>query len=310
MMTTTDDLPAPLTPADCDLRDFAFIPIDIVRLFGSEFHASASDAGWRAGVTLWLKSWHQVPAGSLPDDDAMLARLAELGRDAKGWKKIKPEALHGWELCSDGRLYHRVVAEKALEAWLEKLKQRLASGVGNAKRWKIEFDPAPINADIQLAADLLMAIAPHSRAIAKAMRMRSPADPSGIPPGSQSDRKGQGQGQGYSSVGKPTGADAPIDPTKALFDAGVALLVGAGKTEAGARRLIGKWRKENGEAWTREAIASAAGKSDPAAWIEGRKRAEVADADESRRLSAATAERYRRCTDMPGPPPGWGGGIA
>lgn len=310
MMTTTDDVPAPLTPADCDLRDFAFIPIDIVRLFGSEFHASASDAAWRAGVTLWLKSWHQVPAGSLPNDDAMLARLAELGRDTKGWQKVKASALHGWVLCSDGRMYHRVVAEKALEAWLEKLRQRLASGAGNAKRWKISFDRGPVDVDIERATDLLSAIAPNSRAIGRAMRLRSSGDPTGMPAGSQSDRKGQGQGQGYSSVGKPTGTDAPVNPTKALFDAGVALLVGAGKSEAAARRLIGKWRKENGDAWTREAIASAAGKSDPAAWIEGRKRAEVADVDEARALSAATAERYRRMNDMPGPPPGWGGGIA
>ena len=38
--------------------------IRINRLFGSSFHARASDAEWRAGVTLWLKSFHQVPAGS------------------------------------------------------------------------------------------------------------------------------------------------------------------------------------------------------------------------------------------------------
>lgn len=55
-------LPRPLTPADSDLRDFPYMPIDIARLFGSEFHARSDDAAWRAGVTLWLKSFHQVPA--------------------------------------------------------------------------------------------------------------------------------------------------------------------------------------------------------------------------------------------------------
>jgi hypothetical protein len=306
MMADNTDLGAPLTPADCDLRDFPFIPIDIVRLFGSEFHAAASDPAWRAGVTLWLKSWHQVPAGSLPDDDAMLARLAELGRDIRGWKKCKAEALHGWERCSDGRLYHRVVAEKALEAWLEKLRQRLASGAGNAKRWNAEFDRAPIDADVERAKTLLSAIAPNSRAIAKAMRMRSPADPTGIPPGSQSDRKGQGQGQGYSSVGKPTGADAPSDPKKALFDAGVALLTGVGQAEPGARRVIGKWCRDHGEGPVHEAILSATGKADPVSWIEGRLRKKTSVDDEARALSAATAERYRRM-NIQGPPPGWGG---
>jgi len=117
------DLPDPLVPAEVDLRDFAFMPLDIVRLFGSRFHAIASDAQWRAGVTLWCKSFHQVPAASLPDDDIELCRLAELGRDVKAWRKLRDVALHGWVKCSDGRLYHPVVAEKALEAWEAKLKR-------------------------------------------------------------------------------------------------------------------------------------------------------------------------------------------
>ena len=112
-----DDLPEPLTPPDCDLRDFGFMPLDIVRLFGSRFHAIADDAEWRAGVTLWAKSFHQVPAASVPDDDVELCRLAELGRDMKQWKKVRAVATHGWVKCSDGRLYHPTVAEKANRLW-------------------------------------------------------------------------------------------------------------------------------------------------------------------------------------------------
>jgi hypothetical protein len=85
-------LPKPLTPADSDLRDFPSMMIDIDRLFGSEFHARVSDAAWRAGMTLWLKSFHQTPAGSLPNDEVALTRLAELGRDTKTWRKISAEA--------------------------------------------------------------------------------------------------------------------------------------------------------------------------------------------------------------------------
>lgn len=110
----------PLVQSDVDLRDFAFMPVDIQRLFNSEFHARASDAEWRAGVTLWLKSFHQVPAASLPNDDIALARLAEFGRDVKGWLKVKKMALYGWVECTDARLYHPVVAEKVNEAWQRK----------------------------------------------------------------------------------------------------------------------------------------------------------------------------------------------
>lgn len=127
----------PLTKPECDLRDFAFMPLDVVRLFGSRFHAISNDSEWRAGVTLWLKSFHQVPAASLPNDDIELCRLAELGRDMKTWRKVKEVALHGWILCSDGRLYHPVVSEKANEAWSRKLAQRERSRKGNEKRWGV-----------------------------------------------------------------------------------------------------------------------------------------------------------------------------
>jgi hypothetical protein len=98
-----------------------------------------------------------------------------------------------------------------------------------------------------------------------------------------------------------TAADAAIDPAKALFDAGIALLMAAGKSRNQAGALIAKWRREHGERWTNDAIVSAAGKADPVSWIEGRKKSQVADADEAFAASRATAERYRRMA-IPGPP--------
>jgi hypothetical protein len=128
------ELPTPLVPADVDLRDFPFTPMFRSRLFGSSFHARTSDAGWRAGVTLWLKSWDQVPAGTLPDDDVDLCRLAELGRDLKSWRKIKVEALWGWMKCSDSRLHHDVVAEGVMEAWTGKLKRQWGTDCARVKK--------------------------------------------------------------------------------------------------------------------------------------------------------------------------------
>ena len=135
---TMTELPEPLTPADCDLRDFQFMPIDIVRLFNSRFHAIANDAEWRAGITLWLKSFHQVPAASIPDDDIELTRLAEFGRDVKAWKKVRAVALHGWIKCSDGRLYHPVVAEKVMESWDRRtgFKEKRTNKTERQQRWR------------------------------------------------------------------------------------------------------------------------------------------------------------------------------
>lgn len=131
----TEELPDPLVPADVDLRDFQYTPIFRARLFGSSFHARTTDAEWRAGVTLWLKSWDQVPAGTLPDDEIDLCRLAEFGRDIKGWRKVRAGALHGWRKCSDGRLHHEVVAEGVLEAHGKRKKAKAKGLAGASKRW-------------------------------------------------------------------------------------------------------------------------------------------------------------------------------
>lgn len=118
--------PAPLTPIDSDLRDFPRIMIDITRLMGSEFNALASrqPMAWMIGHKLWYRSWHQVPAGSLPDDDDQLCHLAELGFDIRTFRKVKAIALRGWLKCSDGRLYHETIAEVVNESWRRKLEQR------------------------------------------------------------------------------------------------------------------------------------------------------------------------------------------
>ena len=107
-------LPEPMVPADCDLRGLSFMPLDAQRLLDSDLFAIATGDEFKAAVALWCKSWFQVPAASLPNDDRILAHLSGAG---SGWKKVREVALRNWVLCEDGRLYHPIVAEKALEAW-------------------------------------------------------------------------------------------------------------------------------------------------------------------------------------------------
>jgi hypothetical protein len=134
MKPANHQLPAPLTPPDCDLRDFAFMPLDVVRLRDSDLAVTAEADEFRCAVLLWCAAWHQVPAASLPDDDKVLAQYAGYGRVVKEWLKVRDGALRGWVKCSDGRLYHAVVAEKANEAWLAKLRQRLKTECSRIKK--------------------------------------------------------------------------------------------------------------------------------------------------------------------------------
>ena len=128
----------PLVPADVDLRGLPFMPLDVNRLRDSQLAINASGDEFRAAVLLWCASWGQIPAASLPDDDRSLASYAGYGRDMKGWKKVRAGALRGWIKCDDGRWYHPVVAEKALEAWDARIEHRDAAESKNERqrRWR------------------------------------------------------------------------------------------------------------------------------------------------------------------------------
>jgi hypothetical protein len=120
----TIDLPIPLVPSSVDLRVFRRMPLDVVRLRDAETSVITKGDEFRCAVLLWCASWHQIPASSLPDDDRVLADLAGFGRVVKEWRRVRAGALRGFVKCSDGRLYHRVVAEMAIEAWGSHLHQR------------------------------------------------------------------------------------------------------------------------------------------------------------------------------------------
>ena len=109
------DLPPPPVPIDADLRHFPNMPLEVGRLRDSELAGVADAEVFRCAVLLWGAAWHQAPAGSLPDDNPSLARLAGLGRDLKTWTKLREQVLRGFRKFSDGRLYHRVVCEKVIE---------------------------------------------------------------------------------------------------------------------------------------------------------------------------------------------------
>jgi len=147
---TTDERPAPLVEADVDLRAIApYMPLDVVRLRDSEIAAMSSAEAFRAAVLLWCAAWHEVPAASLPNDDAVLARRAGYGREVARFRRVKVAALRGFVECSDGRLYHRVVAEKANKVWgdlqMQRERTRAATEARGAKKGPKSNGPTPRN---------------------------------------------------------------------------------------------------------------------------------------------------------------------
>lgn len=109
----TEERPEPLTPPDCDVRPFDGFMLDVDKLMASELWAMSSGDEFKAAIALWCKAWKQVPAASLPNDERVLAAFSGAGSK---WRKVRQVALHGFVLCSDGRLYHPVLAADALRA--------------------------------------------------------------------------------------------------------------------------------------------------------------------------------------------------
>ena len=160
-------LPAPLTPPDCDLTSMPAMLLDVRRLRDSGVAAHENPEVFRASMFLWCAAWHEVPAASLKDDDSELAQKAGFGRFLTEWRKVKDEVLKSFTRCADGRLYHPVVAEKALEQWVEILLRRVSGARGNESQGKGAGDPGQHMRALGEAAILLFKLNPLARVLKK-----------------------------------------------------------------------------------------------------------------------------------------------
>lgn len=284
--------PAPLVPAEVDLRDFPGMWVDTDRLLRSDTWILGTSDEKAAAFTLWAESWHQVPAASLPSNDRVLAKLSQ----AEKWKTSREHALRGWVHCSDDRLYHPVVAEKALEAWIKKLSAAISGAVGNSKRWGVEVDTARMREQFRHAVGCLRGLNPASRVLkekAVAVILAGSRPESGGDSGgdgnatSGGDRKGSDQTR-PSSVTDVTGSAAapPPGPTPTaapgstangvltdrdvIFANGLALLTAAGVSDRNARSFLGAQCKAHGDAAVRQALDRCASEAplQPVPWLQ------------------------------------------
>lgn len=260
----SEQLPDPLTPADCDLTDFAYMELDVRRLRDSKFAASSDGEAFRAAILLWCAAWHQIPAASLPDDDVELSNLAGFGRVIKEWKKVRVEALNGFVKCNDGRLYHSVIAEKAVAAFaakevfaFKKFQDRLrkenavrlkekksAFGIPTVEQWKSGAYPH--------------GIPPTSEQIPLEIKATS----GGIPSENalKGNREGEGEGTETITVTTVTGgaaADSAALTKAELWSAGKSLLHASGLPLAQCGSFVGKLVKDFGDEVVVEAVRSA-----------------------------------------------------
>lgn len=210
-------LPAPLTPPDCNLQDFQFMPLDVARLRDSDMASEQTPEENWAAVMLWAAAWHQVPAGSIPDSDNWIAKAAgylSRGRIDPHWKDVRSGAMRGFVLCSDGRWYHPVVAEKANESWIAKLKQRLKTECGRIKKHNDrhktaipfpEFDAwfaagCPVGQPLPVPKDITPSSQGTGQDVPDDMPHLSLEGLPGVPSETRSKGQGEGQRQGQGQL--------------------------------------------------------------------------------------------------------------
>ena len=220
--------PPPFTPPDCNLEGMGFMPLHVQRLQQSDFWALASPAEKVAALNLWMRAWTTVPAASLPADDRLLAKCADM--TLADWQGVREMALHGWTLCADGRFYHAVIAATALGVWLKRLDHRAKGAKGNATRFGNDYAADEWDRRRAAAQECLARFDPAASVVATAGPGdgRSPAagihSPADSPAGSEVQ---QGRGRGRGRVkGRGTGKveqilsspddDAPADLDLAL----------------------------------------------------------------------------------------------
>lgn len=209
----TSHLPAPPVPADADLRHFPCVSINAADLRNSDMAIEGDPADNWFCIILMMAAWHQLPAGSLPDDDAKLAYLAGMGRDLRGWKKRRKGALRGWVLCSDGRLYHPMLVEAVQEALQKSQRGRRSA----ENRWNLDapsFDQPIENIEKQKCdgiADAMLGTE-RNRTERKVSSLRSDTPP--VTP--QAPRAEKGAGEAASVPPNPTPqTELPLKPKPA-----------------------------------------------------------------------------------------------
>lgn len=151
-MSNSIEQPKPLVPEKCFMGSMPAILVDINKLQKSKIWLCMSHTAIFGWANLIFTCWHMNPCSSLPNDEALLKQYSGLGRK---WHKVKDIIMADFILATDNRFYHKYVAQKGLEIWINSLISSIDSNLNNEKRWNITLDNAELLSDLNEAIEYL-----------------------------------------------------------------------------------------------------------------------------------------------------------
>lgn len=130
-----------------DVRHLPYMPLQIERLRKSKSWLRCKRRPELAFylLNLWMRAWHEVPAGSIEDDDVVLADAALCTDEV--WMNVKSDVMHGWQKCGD-RYIHPVVVELAQIALDTVRKNKGRTAAARRARGQYNEDDRPATDDV------------------------------------------------------------------------------------------------------------------------------------------------------------------
>lgn len=135
---------SPPYPADLEAKGWA-LDYDYEKIEQSDTWAIATTEQRPWLLMIWLMAWRQAPIASLPNNDRLIA--ARIGMPVERFIEWRDMLLSGFELATDGRLYHKTLTAHVLRMASKRDKDRARVAAWRARSSVTTSDTAASNAD-------------------------------------------------------------------------------------------------------------------------------------------------------------------
>jgi hypothetical protein len=144
---------APPYPDDLAAKGWC-LDLDYERIEQSDTWAIATPEQRPWLLMIWLMAWRQIPIGSLPPEDHLIA--ARIGLPLERFKEWKSVLLTGFDLAANGRLYHSVLVEYALKMVDKRVKEKARvaayrSRIGTPEYVSVTRDNTVTTSDVRVS---------------------------------------------------------------------------------------------------------------------------------------------------------------